>query len=85
MNHQTGFENNRVRDHGIVDGVRVFGSIEVLLDDPAGVGEKEPVGPDARAIFVDLGDIVRAVVTNRQYPTSSSRWSATSPSACLRS
>ena len=43
-----------------MDGVRVFGDVEIFLDDPPGVGEKGPVGADSAAIFIRLGDIVGA-------------------------
>ena len=43
-----------------MDGVCVFGDVQVLLDDSAGVGEERPVGADPRAIFIRLGDIVGA-------------------------
>jgi len=60
IDDETGFENDRVRDHRIVNAVGVFGDVEILLDDAAGVGEKRPVGPDSAAIFIRLGDIVCA-------------------------
>lgn len=41
-------------------GVGIFGDIQVLLDDPADVGEKRPVRPHSAAIFVRLGDVIRA-------------------------
>jgi hypothetical protein len=66
MNHQTGFENNRVRDHGIVDGVRVFGSIEVLLDDPAGVGGKGQWAPTPARYSLISVILSVLIVTNRQ-------------------
>ena len=60
INHETGFENDRVRDHRIVDRVRVFGDVQVLLNDPAGVGEERPMGPDSAAIFAGLAYVVGA-------------------------
>jgi len=60
INYQTGLKNNRVRNHGIVDGIRILGDVEVLLDDTSRIGEERPVGTDSAAIFVSLGDIVSA-------------------------
>jgi len=47
-------------DHGIVDRIRVFGDVEVFLDDTPGVGQESPVGADSAAIFIRLGDVVGA-------------------------
>jgi hypothetical protein len=33
VNNQTGTEDNHVGDHGIVDRIRVFGDVEIFLDD----------------------------------------------------
>ena len=43
-----------------MDGIGVFGDVEVLLDDAPRVGEKRPVGADAAAVFVGLGEVVGA-------------------------
>src|SRR5271154_2036885 len=60
MNDKTGLKHNHVGDHGIVGRVRVFGDVEILLNDTPGVGEERPVGTDPATIFVCLGDIVGA-------------------------
>src|SRR5271165_5983717 len=54
-----------MRDHWVVDRIRVFGDVEVLLDDTHDVGEERPVSPDSAAIFICLSDIVGA---NRHKP-----------------
>ena len=45
-------------DHRIVGGIRVFGDVEIFLDDTPRVREEGPVSADAAAIFVRLGDVV---------------------------
>jgi hypothetical protein len=60
VNDKTGFEDNHVRDHGIVDRIGVFGDVEIFLDDAPSVGEEWPVGTDSAAIFIRLCDIVGA-------------------------
>ena len=59
VNDQPRFEDDRVRDHRVVERVRVFGDVEVFLDLPARVGEERPVGADAAAVFVRLGELFR--------------------------
>jgi hypothetical protein len=54
-----------VGDHGIVERIRVFGDVEIFLDDTPRVGEERPVGTDSAAIFVRLSDVVGA---NRDKP-----------------
>jgi hypothetical protein len=39
-------------------GIRVFGDVEIFLDDTPRVGEEGPVSADAATIFVRLGDVV---------------------------
>jgi hypothetical protein len=60
INDQTGLEDNHVGDHGIVDSIRVFGDVEIFLDDTPRVREEMPVGTDTAAIFIRLSDIVGA-------------------------
>src|SRR5271165_507231 len=55
-----------MRDHWVVDRIRVFGDVEIFLDDPPHIGEERPVSADSAAIFIRLGDIVGA---NRDKPT----------------
>jgi hypothetical protein len=45
--------------------IRVFGDVEIFLDDTPRVGEERPVGTDSAAIFIRLSDIVGA---NRDKP-----------------
>jgi len=54
-----------VGDHGIVERIRVFGDVEIFLDDTPRVGEERPVGTDSAAIFIRLSDVVGA---NRDKP-----------------
>ena len=58
INDKTGLEHDRVRDHGIVSRVGVFGDVEILLNQTPDVGEKRPVRAHSAAIFIGLGDIV---------------------------
>ena len=44
-----GLEHERVRDHRVVLGVGVLLDVEVLLDDPTGVGQEGPVRAHRRA------------------------------------
>src|SRR6266446_5266456 len=60
INDKTGLEDNHVGDHGIVGRIRVFGDVEIFLDDTPRVGEERPVGADSAAIFTRLSDIVGA-------------------------
>jgi hypothetical protein len=82
VNDETGLEHNHVGDHGIVDRVHVFGDVEIFLHNTPRVGEERSVGTDTATIFVRLSDIVGANRDKPAIPTSSSRWSSTSPSAC---
>src|ERR1700738_3266820 len=65
MNDKAGLQHNHVRNHGIVDGIGVFGDVEILLNNAPRIGEKGPVSADSAAIFVRLGDIVGA---DRDHP-----------------
>jgi len=49
-----------VGDHGIVDGVGVFGDVEIFLNDAPRVGEERPVSADTAAKFIRAGDVVGA-------------------------
>src|SRR3954453_7200719 len=59
VNDETWFEHNHMRNHGIVSRIRVFGDIEVLLDDAAWIGQERPVRAYPGSIFVALKNIVR--------------------------
>src|ERR1700684_1899597 len=65
MNDEAGLEDKHVGDHGIVDRIRIFGDVEILLNDTPRVGEERPVSADSGAIFAGLRDIVGA---NRDQP-----------------
>ena len=41
-----------------MDRIRVFGDVEIFLDDTPHIGEERPVGADSGAIFVRLGNVV---------------------------
>src|SRR5262245_39527266 len=45
-------------DHGIVGRIRIFGDVEIFLDDAPRVREEGPVSADTTAIFVHLSDVV---------------------------
>jgi hypothetical protein len=49
-----------VRDHGVVDRIRVLGDVEVFLNDPPRIGEEWPVGADSAAKFIRASDVVGA-------------------------
>jgi hypothetical protein len=66
VNDKTGLENDHVRDHGIVEGIGVFGDVEVLLDHAPRVGEEGPMSADSGAIITRHSDIVGA---DRDQPT----------------
>jgi hypothetical protein len=65
---ETGLEDNHVRNHGVVDGIGVFGDVEIFLNDAPHIGEKRPVSADSAPIFIRLSDIVGA---DRDKPTIS--------------
>ena len=65
INHKTGLKDNDVGDHGIVERIRVFGDVEIFLDNTPRVREERPVGTDTVAIFTRLSNIVGA---NRDEP-----------------
>jgi hypothetical protein len=52
-------------DHRIVGRIRIFGDVEIFLDDTPRVREEGPVSADTAAIFVRLSDVVR---TDRDKP-----------------
>jgi hypothetical protein len=60
INDKTGFKDDRVGDHGIVERISVFSNVEILLNDATHVGEESPVGADSAAIFIRLSDIISA-------------------------
>src|SRR5882672_8934722 len=60
MNDKTGLQDNHKGDHRIVDGIRVFGNVEIFLDNTPRVGKERPVGADASAVFTGLSNIVGA-------------------------
>jgi hypothetical protein len=47
-------------NHGIVDGIGVFGDVQIFLDHTPRVREKGPVGANSGAIFIRLGNVVGA-------------------------
>jgi hypothetical protein len=49
-----------VGDHRIVVRIRVFGDVEILLDDAPHVGKERPVGAETAAILIRLSNIVSA-------------------------
>jgi hypothetical protein len=55
VNDKPGLQHHHVRDHGIVDGIGVFGDVEILLNDAPRIREKGPVRAYSAAIFVSSG------------------------------
>ena len=60
VNDQTRLENNRVRNHGIVRRIRIFGDVEIFLDLSRRVRQEGPVRADPAPVFVCLGDVIGA-------------------------
>jgi hypothetical protein len=60
VDDETGFKNDDVGNHRIVDGIGVLGDIEVFLYNAACVGEERPVSADSGAVLVGEGDVVGA-------------------------
>src|SRR5262249_47508246 len=60
VDDKTGLEDNHVRNHGIVGRIGVLSDVEIFLDFTSRIGEERPVGTDAAAIFIRLGDVVGA-------------------------
>jgi hypothetical protein len=60
VDDKTGLEDDHMRDHRIMARIRIFGDVEILLDNTPAVREERPMSADAAAIFVRLGDVVGA-------------------------
>jgi hypothetical protein len=60
MDDKAGLQHEDVRNHRIVNGIGIFGDVEIFLNDAPGIAEKWPVGADAAAVLIRLGDIVCA-------------------------
>jgi hypothetical protein len=58
VNDKTRLKHDCVRNHRIMQGVRVFGNIEVFLNYTPGVGQKGPVGANSHAKFISLNNVV---------------------------
>jgi hypothetical protein len=66
INDQTGLKDNHVGDHRIVDWIRVFGDVEIFLDDTTCVGKERPGAPTpVRYSFVSV-TLSALMVTSRQ-------------------
>ena len=50
-----------MRDHRVVLGVGVLGDVEVLLDDPPGVGQESPLGADGIWPAESVRSIIEAI------------------------
>src|SRR5258708_4394485 len=58
--HETGFEDDDMRDHRIVLGVRVLGDVEILLNLASRIGQKRPMSASAGAVLIGRGNVVGA-------------------------
>lgn len=58
VNDKTGLKHDRVWNHRIMQGVRVFGNIEVFLNYTPGVGQERPVRANFAVKFISLNHIV---------------------------
>src|ERR1700740_3358101 len=47
-------------DHRVVGRIRIFGDVEILLDDTPRVRKEGPMSADTAAIFIRLSDVVSA-------------------------
>src|SRR6266699_4342604 len=65
INEKTRLEDDHVGDHWIVERIGVFGDVEIFLGGTPHVREERPVGANAGAILIRLGDVVGA---NRDQP-----------------
>src|SRR4029077_12629487 len=67
--NETRFEDDDMRDHRIVLGVRVLGDVEILLNLASRIGQKGPMSADAGAVLIRRKHVVgtdsdQAGVTN---------------------
>jgi len=60
VNYKLGLEYDRVRNHRVVRGIRLFGDVEILLHLPGGIREEGPVRAGGRAKLIGLDQVVRA-------------------------
>src|SRR5712671_4049319 len=59
LEHQkTGFEDNDMRNHGIVLRVRVLGDVEILLDLASRIGQERPMSAHACAVLIRRQHVV---------------------------
>src|SRR6202011_4054425 len=56
--NETWFEDDDMRDHRIMLGVRVLGDVEVLLNLASRIGQKGPMSADAGAVFIRRKHVV---------------------------
>src|SRR5712672_170283 len=56
--HETRFENDDMRDHRVVLGVRVLGDVEILLNLASRIRQKGPMSADARAVLIRRKHVV---------------------------
>jgi len=60
VQHQTGFQNDDVRNHRVVQRVRVLGDIGVPLHVPCSVRQERPVSSCTAAVLIRLCNVVGA-------------------------
>ena len=65
-NDETGFEDDDMRDHRIVLGVRVLGDVEILLNLSSRIGQKGPMSADTRAVSFVASMLSVLMVTRRE-------------------
>src|ERR1700675_5128190 len=58
VNDKAGLQHDCVWNHRIMQGVRVFGNIEVFLNYTPGVGQERPVRANSATKFISLNNIV---------------------------
>src|SRR5437660_12611818 len=56
--NQTRFEDDDMRNHRIVLGVRVLGDVEILLNLSSRIGQKGPMSADAGAVLIRRKHVV---------------------------
>src|SRR6202521_1822203 len=58
--YEARFEDDDMRDHRIVLGVRVLGDVEILLNFASRIGQKGPMSADAGAVLIRRKHVVGA-------------------------
>jgi hypothetical protein len=66
VNDKTGFEDNHVGNHGIVDRIGIFGDVDIFLHDASRIGEEGQWAATPLRYSLVSGILSVLIVTNRQ-------------------